>query len=108
MSVVANDVYLAYNETLATPDIVDTLAASLFAAAEDLYALGARAYVFNLVLPYDRARYGIDLSLTARALLKRTIDDFNSSIRKGVLSFCGKYTPNVFCAVVDTCTLNHV
>ena len=68
---VANDVNKSFRNTTGNgTDLYNTDLNSYFATVDRLYQAGARRFVFNGVLPFDRSQVGIGAGATLQAKLR--------------------------------------
>lgn len=69
---VANDIYLSFVDLddLTGAELHKRTLDSYFFTVERLYQTGARAFVFNGLLPFDRAQFGISQGAELQAKLK--------------------------------------
>ncbi|GLB44495.1 hypothetical protein LshimejAT787_1701220 [Lyophyllum shimeji] len=74
---------------------------SYFATVDRLYAAGARRFLFNNVVPFDRAQTGISQGPTLQAKLKDSILEFNSQLASKAQTYCASKA-GITCAVFDT------
>ncbi|KAF9466865.1 hypothetical protein BDZ94DRAFT_86582 [Collybia nuda] len=77
---------------------------SYFATVERLYAVGARQFVFNNVVPFDRAQIGVSLGLAKQFKLRESILEFNRQLSGKAASYCSSKT-DIKCSIYDTHTL---
>ncbi|KAG5645136.1 hypothetical protein DXG03_006853 [Asterophora parasitica] len=100
-----NDVYRSYENTVGNgTSLYSQDLDSYFATVDRLYTAGARRFVFNNVVPFDRAQVGKDQGATVQAKLKGSILDFNSQLASKARVYCGS-KPEIACVVFDTHTL---
>ncbi|KIJ90600.1 carbohydrate esterase family 16 protein [Laccaria amethystina LaAM-08-1] len=76
---------------------------SYFNTVDKLYNAGARQFVFNNVVPFDRAQIGISLGQKLAAKLKDNINEFNSQLAAKAACYCSS-KPDITCLVFDTHT----
>lgn len=76
---------------------------SYFNTVDKLYNAGARQFVFNNVVPFDRAQIGIDQGGKLAAKLKDNINEFNSQLAAKAASYCSSKR-DITCQVFDTHT----
>ncbi|KAF9455928.1 hypothetical protein BDZ94DRAFT_1315677 [Collybia nuda] len=77
---------------------------SYFSTVEKLYVAGARQFVFNNVVPFDRAQIGVSQGTTLQTKLRtsqNSILDFNSQLSTKAAAYCGSKT-DIKCSVFDT------
>ncbi|EJD52472.1 hypothetical protein AURDEDRAFT_181065 [Auricularia subglabra TFB-10046 SS5] len=78
-----------------------------FDFVERLYNLGARAFAFHLLVPFDRARAGIDFGPELQAELRVGIQRYNAALRRAAHSYCTykfeQTNGDIFCSVIDLC-----
>ncbi|KIJ92712.1 carbohydrate esterase family 16 protein [Laccaria amethystina LaAM-08-1] len=97
-----NDVNLSYKNaqgngtSLYSKDLT-----SYFNTVNKLYNAGARQFVFNNVVPFDRAQVGISQGKKLAAKLKDNINEFNSQLAAKVASYCSSKR-GITCIVFDT------
>lgn len=76
---------------------------SYFSTVERLYRAGARAFVFNGIMPFDRAQHGIVLGPELQATLKAHIIDYSRQLEGRVKTFCASKRDLSVCFYYDVC-----
>jgi len=74
---------------------------SYFATVDRLYAAGARRFLFNNVVPFDRALAGITQGPRLQAKLAESIVEFNNQLSAKADAYCASKT-DIICSVYDT------
>lgn len=102
MSFGTNDVNNSYKNTVGNgTSLYSQDLDSYFATVDKLYVAGARRFLFNNVVPFDRAQIGISQGPTLQAKLKGSILDFNSQLASKAKTYCASKA-GITCTVFDT------
>ncbi|KAF5376675.1 hypothetical protein D9615_007904 [Tricholomella constricta] len=97
-----NDVNNSYKNTVGNgTSLYSQDLDSYFATVDKLYTAGARRFLFNNVVPFDRAQIGISQGTTLQAKLKGSILDFNAQLATKAETYCASKA-GITCAVFDT------
>ncbi|KZV88354.1 hypothetical protein EXIGLDRAFT_772808 [Exidia glandulosa HHB12029] len=92
-------------------DVYKELMWHYFDSVERLYNAGARAFAFHVLVPFDRARIGVDAGALTQAQLKQSIMRYNAALRSAAQTYCDykrqQTDGDIFCSIIDIYSLGH-
>ncbi|KAJ3564774.1 hypothetical protein NP233_g8072 [Leucocoprinus birnbaumii] len=101
-----NDVNNSFRNTAGNgTDLYNQDLTSYFATVDRLYAAGARKFVFNNVVPFDRAQIGVGQGATLQEKMKQSILEFNAQLAAKASAYCATKTDITTCLTFDTHTV---
>ncbi|EKM77469.1 hypothetical protein AGABI1DRAFT_115088 [Agaricus bisporus var. burnettii JB137-S8] len=101
-----NDVNNSFKNTNDTgTQLYSQVMDSYFATVDRLYAAGARNFVFNNVVPFNRAQIGVGQGPELQEKLKQSILEFNAQLESSADAYCNSKSDIDTCIIFDTHTL---
>ncbi|KAF9444698.1 carbohydrate esterase family 16 protein [Macrolepiota fuliginosa MF-IS2] len=98
-----NDVNQSFKNTTGNgTDLYAQDLTSYFATVDRLYTAGARKFVFNNVVPFDRAQIGVGQGPQLDEKMKDSILEFNAQLAAKAAAYCATKTDITTCLVFDT------
>ncbi|KXN87094.1 hypothetical protein AN958_09304 [Leucoagaricus sp. SymC.cos] len=99
----ANDVHGSFKNTTGNgADLYDKVLDSYFNTVDRLYNAGARNFVFNNVVPFDRAQVGVSQGPQRQEKMRQSILEYNSLLASKALAYCTSKPDLSTCLVFDT------
>ncbi|KAF5347593.1 hypothetical protein D9756_010705 [Leucocoprinus leucothites] len=101
-----NDVNNSFRNTAGNgTDLYNRDLTSYFATVDRLYNAGARNFVFNNLVPFDRAQIGVGQGSSLQEKMKESILEFNAQLAAKASAYCSSKTGITTCLTFDTHTV---
>ncbi|KXN93235.1 hypothetical protein AN958_00159, partial [Leucoagaricus sp. SymC.cos] len=98
-----NDVNNSFRNTPGNgTDLYNQDLTSYFNTVDRLYGAGARKFVFNNLVPFDRAQIGVGQGAQLQEKMKESILEFNAQLAAKARAYCATKTDVSTCLVFDT------